>query len=114
MRRIAIAASALVLLSVVLLAGCSGVLSTPIGDLVKSPRDYDGKELKISGTVTEKNSFLVAKYFVLKDKTGEIPVVTDRVLPNVGDTVTVHGQLKEAFSLGSFSALVFVEDPQKD
>jgi hypothetical protein len=50
--------------------------------------------------VTEKSSLLVVKSFVLKDKTGEIRVITDRVLPNVGDKVVVHGRLEERFLLG--------------
>ena len=52
----------------------------------------------------------MVKSFVLKDKTGEIRVITDRVLPNVGDKVVVHGRLEEAFSLGNFSTLIFIED----
>lgn len=100
---------------VFLFACCSNILSTPIGDLMRSPRDYDGKHLKISGTVTDRESFLLTKYFVLRDKTGEIHVVTSRVLPNVGDSVTVRGQLEEAFSLGDVRALIFVEDsPEKE
>lgn len=95
---------------VVVFSSCDGVFSTPIGNLRRSPRDYDGKRLTISGIVMEKNSFLFTKYFVLQDKTGEIHVVTDRVLPNVGDSTTVHGRLEEAFSLGDVSALVFIED----
>jgi len=33
--------------------------------------------------------------------------VISRVLPNVGNSVTVHGRLEEAFSLGEVSALVY-------
>jgi len=113
-KKISFVSNASIVLSLLLLAGCSGMVSTPIGDLVESPRKYGGKHLKISGTVTEKNSFLVAKYFVLKDKTGDIRVMTTRVLPNAGEKVVVHGRLEEAFSLGDFSALVFVEDPKEE
>ena len=31
-----------------------------------------------------------------------------------GDKVVVHGRLEEAFSLGNFRALVFIEDSQKN
>jgi hypothetical protein len=48
MKRISIVASALLLLSVLWFVGCQGIFATPIGDLVKTPRDYDGKHLKIS------------------------------------------------------------------
>ena len=107
--------TAAICMLVALLASCSSFLSTPIGDLMRSPRDYDGKHLKISGTVTEKDSLLFAKYFVLRDKTGEIHVVTSRILPNVGESVIVRGRLDEAFSFGDASALVFVEDlPEKE
>jgi len=112
-KKIRILSIAVLCMLVALFASCNSVLSTPIGNLLRSPRDYDGKHLAISGTVTEKNSFLFTKYFLLQDKTGEIHVVTSRMLPNVGDSVTVHGRLEEAFSLGEVSALVFIEDSQE-
>jgi uncharacterized protein YdeI (BOF family) len=103
---------ALVCALIIFSSACNGGFPTPIANLLSSPRDYDGKRLTLSGKVVEKNSLLFTKYFVLRDRTGEIHVVTDRVLPNVGATVRVQGHLKEVFSFGQASALVFVEDPQ--
>ncbi len=83
---------------------------TPIGNILKDPRDYYGKNLTIAGEVTDRASLFVVKYFRLKDKTGEIVVVTGKPLPAVGSRVRVKGKIVEAFSIGSEQMLVFVEE----
>ncbi len=87
---------------------------TPIGDILANPRDYDGKITTISGVVTERTSFLIVKFFVLKDQTGEIDVVTERPLPVVGSKIHVRGKARESFSLGNEQKLVFVEVADTD
>jgi hypothetical protein len=94
------------------LASC-GVGTTKIGDITGHPRDYAGKEVTISGEVVEIFSILIAKYFVVRDGTGEISVVTDRPLPAKGEKIKVKGIVKEAFSLGPQSTLVLVERGEK-
>ena len=66
--------------------------------------------MTIAGEVTDRASLLVVKYFRVKDKTGEIVVVTGKPLPSVGSKVRVHGEIKEAFSIGTEQMLVFVEE----
>jgi DNA polymerase II small subunit/DNA polymerase delta subunit B len=85
------------------------VAHTPIASILKDPRKYDGKDITIAGEVTDKTSLFVVKYFRLKDRTGDIVVVTKRTLPSVGSKVRVKGRVEEAFSLGSEQMLVFVE-----
>jgi hypothetical protein len=85
------------------------VASTPIGNILKDPRVYEGKELTIAGTVTDRTSLIVVKYFLLRDGTGEIMVVTDKTLPSVGSHLRVRGKAREAFSIGQEQLLVFVE-----
>lgn len=86
------------------------VAHTPIGDILKDPREYDGKSLTIAGEVTDRTSLFIVKYFRVKDKTGELVVVTSKTLPPMGSKVRIKGRVKEAFSIGSEQMLVFVED----
>jgi hypothetical protein len=90
-----------------------GIGTTNIGDIVGHPRDYASKEVTISGEVIETFSFFVVKYFVVRDNSGEISVVTDKPLPAKGEKIKVKGTVKEAFSIGSKTALVLVEASEK-
>jgi hypothetical protein len=104
----------LILLAIIIIAGAScGIGTTKIGDITGHPRDYAGKEVTVSGEATEVFSFLVVKYFVLRDATGEITVVTDRPLPAKGEKIKVKGVIKEAFSIGDKTSLVLVEGTEK-
>ncbi len=90
-----------------------GIGITKIGDINSHPRDYAGKEVTISGEVTETFSLFFVKYFVVRDSSGEISVVTDRTLPAKGEKIKVKGSVKEAFSLGTKTALVLMETTEK-
>ncbi len=90
-----------------------GINTTKIGDIINHPRDYAGKEVTISGEVTETLSLFVVKYFVVRDNSGEISVVTERPLPAKGEKIKVKGSVKEAFSLGTQTSLVLVERTEK-
>jgi aspartyl/asparaginyl-tRNA synthetase len=96
-----------------LLAGCDAFFPTPIAKILEDPRKYADQSVSVSGEVTEVFSFMVIKYFVVRDKTGQIAVVTDKTLPRKGAQITVHGKVKEAFSLGDQQLLVLVEDGDK-
>ena len=85
--------------------------ATNISKMLSNPRDYVGKELTISGTVTERFSLFVVKYFILQDSSGQIIVVSDKPLPAIGAKTRVKGYLKEGFSLGEQQSLVFMEIP---
>ena len=82
---------------------------TFIGKILKDPKIYTGKVITIKGTVTERVSFMVMKYFKLKDRTGEIMVITENSLPSVGEKIRVNGTVHDAFSLGGEKVLVFIE-----
>ncbi len=103
--------SALMVIVIVLVVilGCDRFFTTPIGKILESPRDYAGKTVTVSGEVTEAFGFLVIKYFIIRDKTGEIPVVTERPLPRRGNKITVKGTVQEAFSIGDKQLIVIVE-----
>ncbi len=102
-----------VVLVLCLLCQCSELVSTKIADIRNNPRHYAGKEVTVSGEVTETVSLVVVKYFTLRDNTGEITVVTERALPKEGERLKVRGTVREAFSIGSERLLVIVEEPEK-
>jgi len=92
-----------------MLFGCSGTFSTPIGKILADPRAYAGKRVTVSGEVTEIFSLLIIKYFKVRDETGEIVIVTDRPLPKVGTKIKVKGTVQEAFSIGDQQLIVINE-----
>jgi hypothetical protein len=96
-----------------LLCQCSGLISTKIADIRNNPRHYADKEVTVSGEVTGTFSLVVVKYFTLRDNTGEITIVTQRALPKEGERLKVKGTVREAFSIGSESLLVIMEEPEK-
>ncbi len=53
--------------------------------------------------------FFIVKYFVVRDNSGEISVVTEKPLPVKGEKIKVKGTVREAFSIGTKTALVLVE-----
>ncbi len=96
-----------------LLAGCAaGWGATPIGKIHAAPREYDGRNVTVSGTAASGMNLILVKYFVLKDETGEIPVITGGVIPAPGEKVTVTGEVKEAFALGEQRLIVIIESGQ--
>lgn len=99
-------------LAVLFAVSCSDLVATPIGKILSSPRDYDGKKVTVKGVVTETAGLLFVKYFVVKDDTGAITVVTNRMLPREGESVTVKGMVQEAFALGPQSLIVIVESKE--
>jgi hypothetical protein len=86
------------------------VAYTPIGDLKANPRAYEGKSITIEGEVTGRTSLILIKGYTLKDRTGEIQVVTKRVLPEAGSRVRIQGKIEESFKFGALQMLVFVEE----
>ncbi len=90
-----------------------GIGTTTIGDIAGHPRDYAGKEVTISGEVIETFSLFVVKYFIIRDNSGEITVITEKPLPAKGERIKVKGIVKEAFSIGTKTALVLVETADK-
>ena len=88
----------------------SRVHPTSIEKIVSNPSAYTGKEVAVEGEVTDRTSFFGAfKFYKLKDKSGEIIVVTEKSLPEVKSTVNVKGRIDDAFPLGDRKLVVFIE-----
>ncbi len=103
----------ILLLFSVTVAGCNRIFPTPIGRILDNPRDYSEKTVMVSGEVTEVFGFFGIKYFVVKDKTGEITVVTGKPLPRKGTSIKIRGTVKEAFVIGDSQVMVIVEKGEK-
>ena len=109
-RRTFLIVTVLLISGTAFLNGCSQFNTTSIGKLLEDPRSYEGKTVTVEGRVTDTKSLFVVKYFTVEDKTGKIVVVTDRMLPRVGQTDRVRGKLDEAFSIGQTRMIVLVEE----
>lgn len=92
-----------VVLVVVLFIFLSGFDFLPIGyftvfEIRSNAEKLDGKEVKIKGTVTSLNKIwgVSSKIFKIKDKTGEIYVITQGNLPNMNETITIKAVVDNA------------------
>lgn len=93
------------------MGGCSRFDTTSIGDLLENPRAYEGKVVTIEGRVTDNKSLILVRYFKVKDGTGEMVVLTDRLLPKIGQTARVRGRLDQTFLIGNSGVTVLIEEP---
>ena len=100
-------------LAVLLLLGasCSRFFSTPIKDILDNPAAYEGKVVKVEGSVVDSANLLIVKYYHLEDATGRIVVVARRAVPLRGARVTVRGTVHQAFALGDQNLTVIFEEP---
>lgn len=84
---------------------------TKIESILSNPKEYEGKEVTIVGEVTDRTAFFTTmKFFRLKDKTGEIIVLTKKALPEVKSSVSAKGRIDEAFQVGDEKLVVFVAE----
>lgn len=99
-------------LCLAVVSGCDS--RTPIARLLDDPGQSEGKSVWIAGTT--KNGVGVLNYgtFQVTDDTGTILVVSEKHgAPRDGAEVAVHGVFHAAFTVGSQTAAVIVEDQRK-
>lgn len=106
-----------VLLAALALAGCDYLPFgyTPVQDIVAAPANFEGKEVKLKGTVRSvtKLPLLNVKTYTLRDDTAEITVATEGNLPAVNDRVALKGTVKSAVILGGQSVGLRVEESKR-
>ncbi len=89
----------------------SRVHHAPIEKILSNPKAFEGKVVTVEGEVTDRTAFFVVlKFFKVRDKTGEIMVVTKRGLPEVKSQVRVKGTIDDAFPIGDQKMVIFVEE----
>jgi hypothetical protein len=100
-----------------LIAGCDYMPFgyTPIGEINRSPGRFEGKEIRVRGTVTNLNKlpFLEIKIYTLRDETGEITVFTESTLPAMGETIGVKVAVKTTAIVGEQSYGLRLEEIKK-
>jgi hypothetical protein len=89
----------------------SRVRYSQIESILSNPKAYEGKVVTIEGEVTDRTTFFVAiKFYKVRDKTGEIIVVTKRSLPELRSILRIKGRIDDVFPIGDLKLLVFLED----
>jgi hypothetical protein len=104
----------LVLFSIfVSLLGCRGsehITKVTVREVLERPREYENRLIQIDGEVTGIFSLVIVKFFTVKDKTGEIVVLTERILPKKGDRILLKGRVIEPFSIGDQTLTAIKEE----
>jgi len=98
----------LVAITALLLLGCKG--TTPIKTLLDDPSRFNGKVVRVMGEVQKSVSAMGLGAYQINDGTGTLSIVSQvGGAPREGAKVGVEGTLRSAFTLGSQSATVLVE-----
>ena len=65
---------------------------TGIGEVVKNPARFQGKEIKVKGTVSDavKIPFVEMKLYTIKGEGGELTVLTDGPLPAADQQIAIR------------------------
>lgn len=97
------------MLAVVALGACTRS-ATPIKTLLDDPSHYDHQVVRIAGTVGMSIGALGYGAYEVDDGTGKIRVVTKTGgAPREGAKVGVQGEFRSAFTLGTESVAVIME-----
>jgi hypothetical protein len=95
-------------LAAVCAAACKG--ATTVKQLLDDPHHYDGKTVRIMGTVKGSAGLLGVGAYQINDGTGTISVVSEGGgAPRDGAKIGVEGVFHSAFTLGSKTGVVLVE-----
>lgn len=78
---------------------------TKIGEVVKNPSLFDGKEVSVRGKVVDvlKLPLVETKFYTVRDETGELLVLTSAAPPGMGMEVRVKGSIDTMAILGGRS-----------
>jgi hypothetical protein len=89
---------------VVFITGCSGV---KISDVLDNPGDYEGKEVSVSGTVTERYWIdilgMKGGAYQIDDGSGKIWIITSKEPPAEGEKASTKGVVATAGKIGDRS-----------
>ncbi len=98
---------AMILALAATLSACDKIAlgADPIASLLDNPAQYQGKTVKVAGVVTNavQVPFVGSRLYTVRDKTGEIAVVTYRELPAVGQKVIARGTFSTVATFGAQS-----------
>lgn len=110
-RRLMLAAVA-----VLFVAGCDYLPFgyTTIREIVAAPGSFEGKEVKIRGTVTDSIKLpILGQAYTVRNDGGEISVITHGSLPAANTEVALTGIVKSAAIVGGQSIGLRVEETKR-
>lgn len=97
-----------ILATAALILACKG--TTPIKTLLDDPQQFDGKTVRIAGEVRGSVGALGFGAYQVNDGTGTLSIVSEGGgVPRQGAKVGVEGTFHSAYTLGSQSVAVLVE-----
>jgi hypothetical protein len=97
-----------ILTTAALILGCKG--TTPIKTLLDDPRQFDGKTVRIVGQVKGSVGALGFGAYQVNDGTGTLSIVSEGGgVPREGAKVGVEGTFRSAYTLGTQTLAVLVE-----
>jgi len=89
----------------------SQIRATEIEKIFSNPTAYTGKDVAIAGVVRDRTAiFGILKFYKIRDKSGEMIVVTRKSLPEIRSNMSVKGRIDNDFPLGDQKLVVFVEE----
>jgi hypothetical protein len=105
-------AIALAALFAITLSGCTQ--TTPIKTLLDDPAHFDHQTVGIAGTVKESVGVMGYGAYQVNDGTGTLTVLTQQGgAPRDGAKVSVSGEFRAGFTLGTETAAVLMEKERK-
>jgi hypothetical protein len=102
------------ILGVLLVATLGGCASTVrISDLMAAPQRYEGKTVRVEGTVTRSAGILGVGGYELNDGTGQIYVVAQGGgVPVQGARTRVKGRFESIFSIAGRTVAAIMQEEQ--
>jgi hypothetical protein len=101
-------------LFVIFVFALSGCFRVSVSDIKDNPQKYSGKQVLISGEVTETLSipFVQEGIYQVNDGTGKIWVISQARVPSRGENVTVKGEVKTGFTIAdrTFGTVIAEEE----
>lgn len=96
-----------IVLLLTLLFACDKIPAgfTDIGEINRNPASYQGREVKISGTIVDvvKIPIVNRKFYEVLDESGKIKVFTEGPVLGVGQKVSLRGRVESAVMIGGTS-----------
>jgi hypothetical protein len=88
---------------------------TDIGQITARPAEFEGKEVKVKGQVTQitKIPFIEFKTYVLRGDTGEIVVTTDGTLPAKGERIAIRGVVRSVAMIAGESVGLTIKELER-
>lgn len=94
-------------------SGCASTVK--IGNLLDDPQRYDGRTVKVEGTVTRSAGLLGIGAFELDDGTGSIIVVAQgQGVPREGGRASAKGTFQSVFSFMGRTIAAIVQPEERD